>query len=47
MSFHDMNKKTEIARTSPAMIVFESWWSFPWIPDPVKNRSGMTGFWYG
>jgi hypothetical protein len=19
-----------------------SFWSFPWIPDPVKDRSGMT-----
>jgi hypothetical protein len=41
-SWHDINKKTEIARSSRAMTVFEGLRAFPWIPDPVKDRSGMT-----
>jgi hypothetical protein len=32
----------EIARSSRALTVFEGLRSFPWIFDPVKDRSGMT-----
>jgi hypothetical protein len=41
----------EIARSSRSMTVFEGlraftgfFRAFPWIPDPVKDRSGMTNF---